>query len=208
MEKLRRVSVTYRLPRITATFLIFALVSACVGARPKIEILSEPAGAEVAKADGTKIGKTPLILENDALNSVLSDRFALLVLKYPGYFEREVMLENHGRDSHLVKLNRMSSEAFSSSILQEYSGELNAMTRELLQIQGQILSGKLQIAQQSLKDFQLKYPNIAASFTLQATIALNQGNRAEARALLLRAKALDPADPVTSRMLTATGGNP
>jgi len=173
-----------------------------------MEIRSEPAGAEVSAISGAKIGVTPLILEGDALDQILKNGRAAFEVRHPGYVPREVVLEQKGVDSHLVRLTPMDATYFSQQILSDYAGQINTISRDLLQIQGQIASGKNQIAQQSLKDFQSKYPNVAASYALQATIALAQGNKTEARTYLLRARALDPEDPIVSRMLTATGGAP
>jgi Flp pilus assembly protein TadD len=103
-----------------------------------------------------------------------------------------------------VRLTKADQDYFSKKLLTDFSAETNKMARELMQMHGLVLAGKLDEAEKLLSEFQKQFPNIAASYVLSASIENQRGKRDSARRYLMRANQIDPNDPVVLRMLGAT----
>lgn len=179
---------------------------ACSTPKRKLEIKSDPMGADIANRAGEKIGKTPFVLEGDAIAKVEQDGLAFLNLQMPGYEDKSVILEPKTETSMTVKLAKQESEYFKNKTLRDFSPEANRMVRDLLRIQGLVLMKNVEEAQRSLEDFQKQYPYIAATFVMLANVSLMKRDVPSARNYLLRAKTIDPLDPVILRMLKSLEG--
>lgn len=180
---------------------MLALAATACATTGRVELKSEPGGAEVSNLAGEKLGQTPLSLKDDALAKAVRDGRFAVVLSSPGYADREVLMELHGDDTHTVRLRPLDESYFSQRLLNDFSRESNAMARELLQIQGLLIVKKLDEAEKRLTEFQKRFPNIAASYVLLGNIESARGNAQKARGYLARARQIDPADPVIARLL-------
>ncbi len=176
-------------------------LSSCSSMKPKVELTSEPSGAEIQTTLGEKIGNTPLTLEGEKLDQITKNgRFQVLVTA-PGYLSRELMMEIHGEDAYQLNLRKLDSDYFDKRIVLEFSQPLNSISRELLKIQGLLFAHQYADAEKLLAEFQNKYPTIAGSYVLSAGIEIARGNMEKSNAYLNRARAMDPYDPVVARML-------
>ena len=181
----------------------------CAGKKARVEVTSEPAGAEVVSFEGEKIGSTPLILEGEQLAKATKTGSLAVLISAPGYVERELVVETHGTASYSIRLTRLDRDYFSKRLLNDFAIETNEMARELMQIQGLVLAAKLADAEKALNEFQKKFPNVAASYVLYASIESQRGKGEQARRYLARAREIDPNDPVVIRMLSSVkGGSP
>ena len=203
--------------RVSTRILLIVLLSTAAVAcssivQRNLELRSNPDGAEVFDLQGKRLGVTPLKLEGDALNSVVKEGRAEVQFRAIGYGSQKLVMDVHGQDVQTVQLNPVEEGEFSLLILDQFSKKTNQLTRELLHIHGLVIGRRLPEAEEALKVFQNNYPGIAAGYALSGNIALLKGNASEARQLFLRAKSLDPYDPVVSRMLNASqlkeGGTP
>jgi len=176
-------------------------VKKAVQSTQQLELSSEPVGADVISVSGEKLGVTPLILDGESLKKILKNGKVNLVLSAPGYQQRELLLDLHGKDSHTVQLERFGDNYFSERLIQDFSKEANAMARSLAEIQSLVFVRKLSEAEQALTNFQKRFPNIAASYVLFGSVESLRGNQTKAKGYLLRARTLDPSDPVAARML-------
>ncbi|OFZ19058.1 MAG: hypothetical protein A2X94_14165 [Bdellovibrionales bacterium GWB1_55_8] len=167
-----------------------------------VELTSEPQGAEVQTAMGEKLGVTPLKIEGEALKKITVNNKINVVIAAPGYQQREVALELHGKDAHAIQLQPYGPSYFAERMMQEFSKEANAMARGLVEIQSLVFARKLNEAEKYLGEYQNRFPNIAASYVLAASIESLRGNQDKAKRYLLRARTIDPTDPVAARMLT------
>lgn len=181
--------------------LLAATAQSCASMQRQLEVTSQPAGAEVFNRAGEKIGVTPLVLQDSALDKVLDDGRAYVQLRAPGYAAERLLLEFKGRDSHDIRLLKLDDSYFSEKVMADFMPQTNRMIRELLSIQGLIVVRKLDQAEKSLNEFQKQFPQVAASYVMHANIALMTGRKKEAKAYLLRARSIDPADSVVSRMI-------
>ena len=178
----------------------------CAGKKARVEVTSEPGGAEVVSFDGEKMGSTPLILEGEQLAKATKTGSLAVFISAPGYVERELVVETHGTVSYVVRLTRLDRDYFSKRLLNDFAFEANEMARELMQIQGLVLAGKLPDAEKALNAFQKKFPNVAASYVLFASIESQRGKGDQARRYLARAREIDPNDPVVIRMMNSVKG--
>jgi tetratricopeptide (TPR) repeat protein len=187
----------------------FALIfAACSTGGKRLTIESEPGGAAIRTAEGELLGETPKTFEGAELEKIQKQDSAIFILKKDGYVPREVQVRIEGDDKYATKLNRLDDEFFKQVWVNEFPKETNSLARELLSIHGLILTGKLDEATRRIEEFQKSYPNLAASWVLRSNIATLQNQKEEARNFLLRAKSLDPADPVVGRLLIEEKGSP
>ena len=173
----------------------------CSIARTKVEVRSEPSGAEVSSLSGEVLGSTPLVISGDTLQKVSQDGKFFAIVSAPGHLGSQIVFDMHGEDVHQVKLRPLDSNYFTQNLLKNYQKQANEMARSLLQIQGLIAVKKLEEAERAIQDFQKLYPNIAASYVLLGNIELIRGNRGKAHGYLLRAQSIDPEDPVIARLV-------
>ncbi len=187
--------------RMTGLYLAILTLSACGTVARRVEISSTPTGASVRTAQGQVLGVTPVTLESDTLALASSSGMVSVVLNAPGHLERELLLELHAASSHQVNLTPARPELFRESLLSTHAVDINALTREILQIHGLIINRRSTEAEKRIADFQKSYPSIAAPHVMLAQIFAKQGKVDEAKKELLRALSLDPRDPVASRSL-------
>lgn len=180
------------------------LISAC--ASRSVELVSEPSGLEIQTLGGETLGTTPVILKNEALEKASSSD-GLLAVRFvgPGYLPQTLIVEVRGADSYRMQPIKLDDSFFRRYVLRDFSGEHNAMVRDMLNIQGLIRVKKYAEAEQALVAFQERFPTIALSHVMLANLALVKKDKALARRYLLQAQALDSTDPVILRML---GGTP
>jgi tetratricopeptide (TPR) repeat protein len=179
-----------------------ALLPACGGfSRVRLELKSEPSGAEISTLQGEKLGSTPLTLQDQSLEKAVRDGRLMVTLSAPGYATRELLLEFHGQDSHDVKLSRLDEDYLLKKLMTDFSRQSNELARELLQIQGLLVINKLDEAEKQLEGFQKRFPNIAASYVMLGNLEAARGDLAKARAYFVRARSIDPGDPVIARLL-------
>ena len=182
---------------------IFSGMPSCGTLSKRVELRSEPAGAEVLTTEGEKVGTTPLVLENEILTKLSKNGRLRAVLASPGFQDRELSFEIRGSDQYDVRLTQLDTGYFSKRLLNDFPSQANAMTRELMRIQGLVFAKRLDEAGKLLAAFQSQYPNIAASYVLLASVESQRGKRDQARRYLLRAQSLDPSDPVAARILNS-----
>jgi hypothetical protein len=188
----------------TALLLILGLLSACGTLSRKVDVTSIPEGASVRTRQGQPLGVTPLTLEADALTQASDGNQLAVVLAAPGHLERELLMDLHARQSHTVALTPARPEAFRESLISTYASDINALSREILQIHGLIINRRAAEAEKRIAEFQKVYPSIAATHVMLARLLAKQGKPEEAKKQLLRALSLDPRDPVASRALLGT----
>ncbi len=190
------------------TLITFLLVftAACSGPAKRLTVESEPGGATIRTLTGESMGETPKTFEGAELEKIQRNNSAVFVIKKDGYLPREVHMRLDGEDKYSTKLNRLDDEFFRQIWVNEFPQATNLLARELLSIHGLILSRKLGEAEKRIEDFQKSYPNIASAWVLRSNIATLQNKSKEAQEYLLRAKSLDPADPVIGRLLSEKNG--
>ena len=181
--------------------LLVTLSAGCAGPAKRIEIHSEPDGAEILALDGTLIGSTPATFSGDILDRISKDDRVLLLVQAPGYMPRQVIFDVHGEDVHKIILSKFDENYFQQRLLKDFHKNVNEMSRELLRIQGSVMVRKLDEAERALEEFQKTYPNIAASYALLGNIEMLRGRPEKARAYLLRGESMDPDDPAIKRAL-------
>lgn len=185
--------------RIVA-FLTAGILASC--ATPRLEVTSQPPGAEVRNTRDEILGVTPLTLEKEKREAALDQGRIRVSIRSDGYQPRTFIVDSLGNDRLDVKLLPQNEEGFSRDVLPDYAAKANEMTREILRIQGLLVVRKNSEAAQSVAQFQKKYPSIAAGFVMEANLALAKGDRKSARGALERARQLDPNDLVAARMLS------
>jgi tetratricopeptide (TPR) repeat protein len=186
--------------------LALAAVCGCASVKARVDIKSEPSGAEVFDRAGTKLGETPLSVEGDKLSSVTDQGFATLELRKSGYESRTLVIDtSRGMADLSLKLRTLDEAYFRKATTKEFTPEINAIARELLGIQGLIIIAARDEAEERLRKFQDEYPLVAAGYVMRANLALMRGDRSQAQGYLLRAQELDPLDPVVTRMLRGLG---
>ncbi|MBS1984304.1 MAG: hypothetical protein JST16_09030 [Bdellovibrionales bacterium] len=183
--------------------LALLMLSAC--ASKSVELVSEPAGAEVQTVNGEVLGNTPLVLKDDVLQKTTSSD-GLLSVRFvgPGYLPQTLLVEVRGADTYRVQLVKLDETFFRKYILRDFSTEHNALVRDILNIQAMMRAKKYDEAEKALVVFQQRFPTIAVAQVMMANLQLVRGDRVAARRYLLQAQALDPTDPVVSRMLGST----
>lgn len=180
---------------------ILSLALGLVGCAAKtLRIQSTPPGAEV-KLESTKIGVTPLTLPLNKIPKETAKGFLELTLSSPGYQERQVIVAVDGVRDIRLKLEPLDETYFRRTILAHYKKSANVMVREILLIQGYLVSKKNDLAAESLNKFIQTYPNVAAGYVLQSQLELSRGQKAQAIANLERAATLDADDAVVARLL-------
>ncbi|MGE3975481.1 MAG: tetratricopeptide repeat protein [Bdellovibrionales bacterium] len=182
-------------------FAISVLLLAMACSSAGIKISSEPEGADVVNSTNEVIGQTPLSVNSDQLTKIQDGSKLVFQLRKSGYQNKSVLLDKVGADEHKFKLDQLSAENFKSNNLFLYSKPSNKMVREALQIQGLLISKKVDEAAQRINEFQKQYPNIAASYVLLANISAIRNQNAQALQYLMRAQTIDPEDEVVSRMI-------
>ena len=183
---------------------VTAIITGC--ASRSVELVSEPNGLEIQTLGGETLGTTPVILRDEALEKASSSD-GLLAVRFvgPGYLPQTLIVEVRGADSYRMQPIKLDESFFRRYVLRDFSGEHNAMMRDMLNIQGLIRTKKFTQAEQALVTFQERFPTVAVSQVMLANLALIKGDKKQARRYLLQAQALDPKDPVILRML---GGTP
>ena len=166
-------------------------------------IESNPAGAEVVTAKGEVVGATPLKITGEDLDKFAKDGIVSFVISKVGFVPREIVVLVNGIDLYNVELTPLNPDHFEKWVLKTYGDETNEMLRQLLQIQGFLFLQKFPLAENKITDFQKKYPNVAASYTMLGNIYYHQNKYPEARAQLLRALSIDGKDETTIRFLEA-----
>jgi hypothetical protein len=177
-------------------------LNSCSSDKSRIEIETEPQGAEISTLAGEKIGVSPLTLEGEALAKFAQKDRIALEANLPGYVKKQMSFDLHGRDRYVVHMNALDENYFSDRLITEYPRQINALVAELLRVQGLLVVNRLDEAETALTAFQKKFPSVAASYVLQANIAESRGQSQQARGYLLRARTLDAGDPVVNRMLS------
>jgi hypothetical protein len=183
----------------------FALTFLALGCatRPKLVLRSAPEGAEVTNRGGDVLGVTPLTLEGDALEKVRSGstvaRAEFRVGK-KGYQSRQLSVELQNETEFELSLDALDSKSFGRMIAQEYSREVNALVREALAAQAQLLSKRTTQGEERLQKLTEQYPTVGGPQVLLAQIALAKGDRELARKLIRRALGVDPDDGIAQRL--------
>ncbi|MBY0369934.1 hypothetical protein K2X33_04555 [bacterium] len=169
----------------------------------EVELTSDPVGAHVRTFLGKDLGATPLTLSGDALGEVVQSGKLQVIVSHPGFQERELILDVHAKDAHQVKLKAHDS-AFFEQLMQTYPTQANELIRDILKIQGLLIVKQFDAADAAIQEFQKKYPTVAATYVMQGEIQKSKGNMEMARSFFLRARSLDPKDPVVQRNLELT----
>ena len=185
------------LPHLILGVLFFS--AACSTTR-SIRIESEPSGANVLIAD-KEIGTTPFELTEDKFQEEFRESFLRVKINKNEFEEQILIVPTVGIQNFKVDLRPLDQKYFESVLLKHFQRPQNELVRELLQIQGLLFSKKNAEAEKRLQDFNKSFPNIAASYVLQANLAMINGNEDQARRFLQRALSLDPQDAVVKRML-------
>ncbi len=162
---------------------------------------STPSGADVYAQSEEKVGQTPLTLTDSVLEKVTSgDKVHIRLLK-EGFSTSELVTELNGLDKYNIKLKPLDATHFQKNVLNYYQDNYNEMIRDVLMIQGLLVSRQRNQAEKTIESFIKRYPNVAAGYVMKANLALLKGKKSEARSLLIRAKNIDPDDPVVKRLL-------
>ncbi|MCC7441902.1 MAG: hypothetical protein IT285_09725 [Bdellovibrionales bacterium] len=179
-------------------------LAGCSQKYARVQIYSEPLGAEVRTPKGDVLGLTPLTLEGDTLKQAAPDGRSLsVVLDAPGYVASNQSMEIRGKDKYEIRLRRVDEDAFREGVLFQYGQQMNRMVRELLSIQGMILVKKTDDASRALQEFHGKYPNVAAGYVMSANVAIVKGELETAHGYLLKARSIDPTDTVVLQMIAS-----
>jgi len=182
--------------------------SGCALFRTRVELKTEPEGAEILTLAGEKVATTPAMLEGDALKKLTITGRLECVLSAAGYEPKELHLETYGNDLHFTKLQKLDDGYFSKRVMRDFSQQANELSRKLLGIQGLVITRRLDDAEKELRTFQERYPNVAAGYVLLSNIERLRGNAEKARAAIARAQSLDPDDPVINRMIAGERKTP
>jgi hypothetical protein len=166
-----------------------------------MKIQSEPSNAEVVGVDGVKLGLTPLELPLSVVEKYQKSGYLPLTIRKQGFVEGKFLVQVKGIDLYDFKLEPISQVHFNDWLLGSYSKEANGMIRDLLTIQSLMFLKKFPEAKTQITGFSNKYPNVAATHTMMASILINEENPAEARAHLNRALSIDQTDSTAIRML-------
>lgn len=188
------------------TSTLFILVSSCASfSEKRVTIRSIPDSAEVYSSGGKVLGKTPLVLEGQKLDEATRGGRLDVLVHAPKYAERQITFDVLGEDTHEVRLRALDANYFSQRIMEDYGVAANELVRRLLTAQGLAFAGKLPEAEKELLLVEAQYPNLAALYVLKSDIERLRGNEEKARAYLLRARTVDPRDPVATRLLGTEG---
>jgi hypothetical protein len=193
---------------LVAGFAVAALagLQGCAGMSRRVDLRTDPPGAEVTDRAGGVLGTTPLTLEKEALAKVTDHDRLYVRIRKPGYEPRTLILDVDGADQHDIALSKLEEKYFTQTTLNDFTPEINGMTRELLQIQGLLVVRNNAQAERELEAFLKKYPHVAPALVMMANVELARGEREKARGYLTQASSIDPADPVVQRMLKALSG--
>jgi hypothetical protein len=188
-------------------FLIMVFMMSCSSSAKKdgevthMKIQSEPSNAEVIGVDGIKLGLTPLELPLSVVDKYQKNGYFPLTIRKQGFVENKFLVQMKGIDQYQFKLEPISLSHFNDWLLGSYSKEANGMIRDLLTIQSLMFLKKFPEAKNQIIGFSQKYPNVAATQTMMASILINEENPTEAKAYLNRALSIDQTDSTAIRML-------
>ena len=178
--------------RASIPFALLAL-SACASSR--VEVSSDPAGAEILSLQGEKLGITPALLSSDQLAKLGDDEGVIrFKLRAEGHAPRWIIADAAGTRGVSVSLPKNDADLFAGEILQDYQPELNQMLRRAFELQRLLAEKKIPQLESKLEKFRKDYPTLAFSHVLAGHLASLQGRKDEARKNLERARALDPRD--------------
>ena len=104
-----------------------------------------------------------------------------------------------------VSLPKTESQSFKSEFTRDFGKDLNRMLREAFGIQKLIGARKPEEAGAAIEKFKKDFGSLAFGHVMAAQLALSQGKKEEARASLMRARAMDPDDNDISQMLKLLG---
>jgi hypothetical protein len=166
-----------------------------------MKIESEPSNAEVIGVDGVKLGLTPLELPISVVDKYQKSGYFPLTIRKQGFVENKFLVQMKGIDQYHFKLEPISLSHFNDWLLGSYSKEANGMIRDLLTIQSLMFLKKFPEAKTQITGFANKYPNVAATHTMMASILINEEKPTEAKAYLNRALSIDQTDSTAIRML-------
>ena len=180
--------------------LILALQFVACGTTKTIRIESNPAGANVFLND-KKVGASPFDISDSKFKEEFKRGFLEVKLQAKGYEPKNILISTKANQTMKVNLQPYTDDYFAKTVLAEFQASGNQMVRELLQVQGLIVAKMYPQAEEKLKNFMVKYPNIAAGYVLQANLEMNKNEKDQALRNLQRALSLDADDPVVTRMV-------
>lgn len=189
----------------TSKIIYICLLSLYLGAcaAKQLKINSEPPGADVLVNEAS-VGITPLTLNSQQIQSTLqtSDKGELvkLTLRKDGFEDSHLIIKPTGIETYSINLKSIDNSTL-RKIPKNYSGQVNEISRELLSIQGLLFSRNSTDAKTKLDSFNEKFPNIAATFVLYASVDTFNNNLEGAYGKLLQAQKLDPNDLQIQKML-------
>jgi tetratricopeptide (TPR) repeat protein len=183
-----------------ALALLLGYVLICGCSSVNVMVQSEPSGATVLLRDKV-IGVTPLDLKANDYKDEFAKQFLELKVQLKGHQPKDILVATQGYQNISLKLEVYDPNYYQKTILSDFQDQSNFLVREILQIQGLIVAGKNQDAEDRLKLFLQKYPNLSAPYVLQANLELGRKQRDNAIHNLERAISLDPSDAVVVRML-------
>ncbi|KYG61428.1 hypothetical protein AZI86_17085 [Bdellovibrio bacteriovorus] len=189
---------------LSVFILVPLLLTACMSPRT-IRIESTPSAAAVIISDKV-IGETPIEISESNYPDEFKQNYLNIKITKAEHEEKSVIVPTQGLQNFTINLLELNQKYFETIVLKSFQRPQNELVRELLQIQGLLFSKKTNEAENRLQVFMKAYPNIAAGYVLQANIAIEKGNRAEAKQLIVRALSLDPNDAVVKRMLENLSG--
>lgn len=180
------------------TFLLFLIVSGC--ATKSVQIESQPSGATVMIND-KEVGKTPLTLTPETAGVGQDDHFVKMNLSLPGHESVKTIVNFKDQRKIEMALPPFEEKYFEKRVAPEFQNQVNQLVRDILTIQGLVLSTQDSLAKKRLEEFVVKYPNIAAGYVLQANLEIKNGQKDLALRYLERARSIDPEDNVVKRMI-------
>lgn len=174
-------------------FVLFSAAFLFSCAQKYLKIDTQPSGSQLLIKNEV-VGQTPMEINEDLIKKYSESGNLEILVRKDGYFEKGYLIKPMGLESVSIKLTELNS-AEGQKIPINYSNKINQISRDLLVIQGLIFSKNLEQAQNKLTEFNKNNPEVAAGYSLQASIDLLNKKLGPALQNISKAKSIDKNDP-------------
>ncbi len=198
-------------------FLILTITTMCLAScagglfsAPKIEVLSDPEGAEVTIVGGAgeqKVGKTPFFITGDHLDREDGGAIHINVSK-TGFLKEQIFIDSRWfgkKGSVKVKLIPEANweEAYQDENAYKY---LNDVASASAEIQAITVKGDLAKAEQMARSLITRYPRLSAGWNLLGNIHYMQRRVSDAIAAYRKSLDINPENKEVRQVLERLGG--
>lgn len=174
--------------------------------RENLIIDADPVKTKVYSESGDLIGETPLELTPEQVDKIKSGEFCKFLLRNEGFIDLNVVVNTKEMTNASFKMEKLKTDHFEKWVFGSYNTDLNVYSKDLLNLQMLMMVKKYEDARNKIMEFQKKYPNVGATFTMLAHIEIQEKKFEKAKLYLEKAIQIDAKDSTAIRMLNIVNG--